>query len=312
MVKITNLDPREYEHPLDKKALDALQNTKGLDTLVKKFYEYGIERLFNIQCTGSNLKVTPSSVPEVYAWVDEACETLFLPQIPEIYIQHTELLQGVVTGVDHPIIIISSAAIDNLSPEENKFMIGRMIGHIKSQHVLYYEIGYLLPVLGEILAGPTLGFGALLTTGLQVALLHWARMSEYTADRAGLLACQDVAAATSALAKVAGLPKAYHDSFNLDDFVTQAREFEGYDETNYNRVLKYISLMFGEQNWSVGRANQLYQWVDTGRYKDVLDRKTDLTKPKLEIPAKFCPNCGNKIQAAGARFCPNCGNRFLM
>jgi hypothetical protein len=33
---LTDLNAREYEHPFDKKALDALQGTKGLDTLVNK------------------------------------------------------------------------------------------------------------------------------------------------------------------------------------------------------------------------------------------------------------------------------------
>lgn len=308
MVKIEKLDPREYEHPLDAKALDTLQNTRGLDTLVKKFYDLGIERQFSIQCTGSNLKVTPSSFPEIYDTVEGVCETLFLPSTPQIYIQPSDKLQGVVTGVDQPILILSSSTIDELSDSELRFMIGRMIGHIKSDHVLYYEIGYLLPVLTEVLAGPTMGIGSLLTMGLQLAILHWARMSEYTADRAGLLACQDVAAATSSLAKVAGLPKKNYDNFNIDDFVTQAREFAGFgEESNYNKVLKYLNLMNGEQTWSVDRANQLLKWIDSGAYKAVLDRKTDLKK---NIPTtKFCSNCGSKV-AVTAKFCTNCGHRF--
>ncbi len=307
MVKIEKLDPREYEHPLDSQALDTLQQTKGVDTLVKKFYEFGIERQFNIQCTGSNLKVTPSSLPEVYAMVEEACEVLFLPRTPDIYIEHSDQFQGLVTGIDNPILILSSSAIDNLSEAENRFLIGRLIGHIKSEHVLYYEIGFLLPVLSEILAGPTMGIGTLLTMGLQVALLHWSRMSEYTADRAGLLACQDVTAATTALAKIAGLPKAHYDNFNVDDFVSQAREFEGYDDTNYNKVLKYMNLMMAEKSWAIDRANQLYHWIDAGEYQQVLERKTDLNKVLLAM--KFCSNCGNKL-VAEAKFCTNCGHRF--
>ncbi|MEL6636789.1 MAG: M48 family metallopeptidase [Bacteroidota bacterium] len=311
MIKlIRDLDPREYEHPLDKKALDTLHDTRGLDTLVKKFHEYGVEHLFNIQCTGSNLKVTAGSLPEVHQLVVEVCDTLSLAELPEIYIQHTEKLQGLVTGVDHPILIISSAALESLTPAENRFMIGRMVGHIKSQHVLYYEIGYLLPVLSNILAGPTLGFGSLLTMGLEVALLRWSRMSEYTADRAGLLACQDVAAATAALAKVAGLPQKYYDDFDVDGFIKQARAFQGYDETNYNRALKYASLMLGEQNWSVGRAHELLKWIDTGGYQYVLERKA--TQRRLERTlVKFCNNCGAKVPAS-TDFCPSCGFRFLI
>ncbi len=311
MKRIVNLDPREYEHPFDKKALDTLQGTKGLDTLVKKFYEYGVEKIFNIQLTSSNLKVTQSSFPELHAVFEETRQVLNLPLVPHFYIIRSDELQGFTTGVDHPIIALSSGAVDSFTDEELRFIIGREMGHIKSQHVLYYEIGTILPLLSEILGAMTLGIGSIVSMGLQIALLHWQQMSEYTADRAGLLACQDATIATSALAKVAGLPDKYVDKFNLDDFVTQAREFQGYDEGNYNKVIKYLSLMFGEQNWSVGRANELYKWIDTGRYKLVLDRKTDFSKPPPLKPAlKFCPNCKLRVPPT-LPFCNNCGQRLL-
>ncbi len=311
MKRIVNLDPREYEHPFDKKALDALQRTKGLDTLVKKFYEYGVEKIFNIQLTSSNLRVTPSSFPDLYNIFEEARQILNLPIVPALYIVRSDDLQGGTTGVDHPIIALSSAAIDSYTDEEILFIIGREIGHIKSQHVLYYEIGTILPVLSEILGAMTLGIGSIVSMGLQIALLHWQRMSEYTADRAGLLACQNAEVATAALAKIAGLPDKYFDSFNLDDFVTQAREFQGFDEGNYNKVIKYLSLMFGEQNWSVGRSNELFKWIDTGKYKMVLERKTDFSKPPPIKPSiKFCPNCRLRVPPT-LPFCNNCGQRLL-
>ena len=311
MKRLINLDPREYEHPFDKKALDTLQGTKGLDTLVKKFYEYGVEKIFNIQLTSSNLRVTPSSVPEVYNIFEEARQILNLPVVPALYLIRADELQGFTTGVDHPIIAISSSAVDSFTDEELLFIMGREIGHIKSQHVLYYEIGTILPVLSEILGAMTLGIGSIVSMGLQIALLHWQRMSEYTADRAGLLACQDVSIATSALSKIAGLPDKYFDSFNQDDFVTQAREFQGYDQGNYNKVIKYLSLMFGEQNWSVGRANEMYKWIESGRYKLVLDRQTDFGKPPpLKPPIKFCPNCRLRVPPT-LPFCNNCGQRLL-
>ncbi len=311
MKRILNLDPREYEHPFDKKALDALQGTKGLDTLVKKFYEYGVEKIFNIQLTSSNLRVTQSSFPDLYNLFEEARQVLNLPIIPTLYLIRSDALQGFTTGVDNPIIALSSAAVDSYTDEELLFIIGREMGHIKSQHVLYYEIGTILPLLSEILGAMTLGIGSIVSMGLQIALLHWQQMSEYTADRAGLLACQDATVATSALAKIAGLPDKYFDSFNQDDFVNQAREFQGYDEGNYNKVIKYMSLMFGEQNWSVGRGNELYKWIDSGRYKMVLDRKTDFSKPPPLKPAlKFCPKCRLRVPLS-LPFCNNCGQRLL-
>lgn len=308
LTKLTTLEPREYEHPFDKKALDALERTKGLDTLVKKFYEYGIERIFQIQYTGSNLKVTPTSFPVIYDIVEESCEVLNLPLFPKIYIRRGDEIQGLITGVDTPLIVLTTATLDCLTDEEIRFVVGRLIGHIKSRHVLYYEIGFLLPVLSDLLAGPTMGIGSLITMGLHVALLRWMRMSEYTADRAGLLACQDVSVATSTLAKIAGLPDGLYDSFNVDDFVTQAREFEGFDESKYSKVLKYLSVTFDEQHWSVMRANELLKWIDAGSYKNVLDRKTEI-RQTAETHPKFCPNCGTRLDQP-VKFCPNCGNKL--
>ena len=82
LTRISGLDPREYEHPFDRKALDALENTRGLDTLVRKFNELGVERAARVLYTGSNLKVTASSLPEVHEVLEECCDTLDLPQLP--------------------------------------------------------------------------------------------------------------------------------------------------------------------------------------------------------------------------------------
>lgn len=311
MKTLTNLNPREYEHPFDKKALDTLQNTKGLDTLVKKFYEYGVEDLFNIQLTSSNLRVTPESFPDLYKIFEKARQLLNLPISANLYIVANDSLQGFTTGVKNPIIALSSTAIDSFTDEELMFIIGREIGHIKSQHVLYYEIGTILPAMTEVIGAMTLGIGSLVSIGLQMAIVHWQRMSEYTADRAGLLACQDIKVATSALSKMAGLPNKYYETFDQSAFVKQALSFQGFDASNYNKVLKYLSLMFGEQNWSVGRANELYKWFNTGRYQLVLDRQTDLSKPPpLKPRIKFCPNCKMKVPPT-LPFCNNCGQQLL-
>jgi len=40
------------------------------------------------------------------------------------------------------------------------------------------------------------------------------------------------------MVKMAGLPKKYFESFNADDFVIQAREYEGFGDTSYTKFLK--------------------------------------------------------------------------
>jgi hypothetical protein len=81
------------------------------------------------------------------------------------------------------------------------------------EHVLYQNIAWLFPIFSgtisnviALIPGGTTVASAI-TGGLYLALVNWLRMADYTADRAGLLACQDVNSAMTAMAKIAGLPK---------------------------------------------------------------------------------------------------------
>lgn len=302
LVRIERLDPREYEHPFDRRALDALEKTGGFEIAVRKFLDLGVERIWRIQFTGSNLKVTSSSLPDLFEVLEEACDTLSLQAVPEFYLQRSDVLRGVTVGVSRPLIVLSTECVECLSREELLFVLGHEIGHIKSQHQLYHGIGVCLPAIADALAASTLGVSSLVSVSLRVALAHWVRMSEYTADRAGLLACQDVNAATTALAKIAGLPSKYFDAFNVDDFVTQAREFEGID-ASYDKLVKFSVAMMQDQIWTVMRAHEFLRWTDTGHYKDILQRKTQILQLQK---INFCTNCGNKLEAPVA-FCPGCG-----
>jgi Zn-dependent protease with chaperone function len=307
---LIELDSREYEHPFDKKALKALEGTPGLETLVKKFYEYGIEKILRIQCTGSYLKVTKNSFPEIDKLLQQACDILYLSEKPAVYIRKNENLESFATGIKAPLIILDSGCINELTDEEILFLIGRQIGHIKSQHVLYHEIGIVLPYLADIFGTLTLGLANLLSAGLRLALLHWVRMSEYTADRAGLLACQDVDVASTTLIKLAGLPSKYFDTINTEDFIEQAKEFEGYDKQLSGKMIKAGSIIFQDQPWTIMRAAEFFKWLDSGIYEKILSRKTQI-KHALPQPSEvnFCPGCGYK-RAGDEIFCPKCGHRL--
>lgn len=321
LVRIEGLNPREYEHPLDRNALDALERTLGLDLLVRKFSELGVEKFLRLEFIGSNLKVTPSSLPDIYGILEEACEILNLKTTPEIYVRpddyfrklevSTNNLQGLTVGVEKPLVVISTECIESFSRSELLFVLGCEVGRLKSQHVLYENIAWLFPLLSSTISGVMAsipGLGAITSTftvGVYLALIQWLRMADYTADRAGLLACQDINSAMTALAKIAGLPKKYFDSFNIDDFVTQAREFEGFADTRYDKVLKLLSLSVRDQAFTVARTNELLKWIDSGNYQAVLERKT---KTQLAPSPSFCRHCGATLEPSHT-FCPSCGKK---
>ena len=55
---LKGLDHSQYEHPFDQKALSALQSTPGVDLVGNFITKHTIEKIYTVQYTGSNLKVT--------------------------------------------------------------------------------------------------------------------------------------------------------------------------------------------------------------------------------------------------------------
>jgi Zn-dependent protease with chaperone function len=163
---LDDLHPYEYEHPFDERALNALQNTPGLDTVVRQYNKHAVERLITVQYTGSNLKITSKNYPKIYKLLDKACKTINLPNHPELYLEWSYNVNGFTIGVDNPIIVLTSGSIDLLNDDELLYLIGHEVGHIKSRHTLYHQMGQFLPVLGDILGQVTLGVGKLISSPL--------------------------------------------------------------------------------------------------------------------------------------------------
>ena len=192
------------------------------------------------------------------------------------------------------------------------------MGHIKSQHVLYHSIGNFLPYIAEVIGNLTLGIGEIAMRGLMLLLYQWYRMSEITADRAGLLACQDIDAAVSVMAKLSGYPPSCYDDIDNSLFLEQAVEFENLDKNVFDKLLKLFSELYKSHPWTVMRARELRSWYDKGDYARVYNteerKKCERKPPNLvntifdkEI---FCAHCGKKIMIS-ARFCEFCGKENI-
>ena len=63
--RLVSLDPREYEHPLDREALNKLESIPGVKPLFQKIYKEIYEKLDYIQNSGSNLLLTKENAPKI-------------------------------------------------------------------------------------------------------------------------------------------------------------------------------------------------------------------------------------------------------
>lgn len=304
--KLHLLNPREYEHEFDRKALDTLEGTPGLEKLMRKVNKHAIERVNRVSYTGSYLKVNENSFPDIYQLLEEVCTNLNLQDIPELYINYESGINAFTIGSEKPIIVLSRRSIDWLSTKELLYVIGHEVGHIKSGHMLYLQMARILPYVSDIFSSATLGLGGLVSTGMEIALYHWYRMSEFTADRAGLLASQDSKAYIKALMKIAGLPKKYYKNIKTEEFIKQAKEFKDYDYDSLDKVAKAATILWQDHPWTVMRASELLKWIEAGKYQEIIDKHTGDTVESLELT---CISCGSKLTGTET-FCGNCGAKI--
>lgn len=262
---LKGLDSSQYEHPFDRKALSTLKSTPGVDLVGNFITKNTIEKIYNVQYTGSNLKVTAENYPQIYEYLQYACQILDLPKVPELYIEWGYSVNASTTGSENPIIILNSGLIDLCDDDEIMFIIGHECGHIKSNHMLYHMMAQVLNICID-----QIPFGSIASAPLQYALYYWNRMSEFTADRAGLLCCQNKDAAIRAFMKMAGMPIKEQSMMDTDAFIKQATEFKQLDYDGMSKIIKYISIIDESHPWTVMRAAELLNWVSGGECSKLL------------------------------------------
>ena len=293
--KLINLDSTIYEHSFDKTALESLRSLDGFDTVTNFILNWTTIKWHIVQLCGSNFHVTKESCPELYNMVHEAAETLDIDRLPKIYTQWSYNINAMTTGYKNDTILtIYSGAVDLMTDPELTYIIGHELGHIKSGHVLYHVMAQFITQLisSTVLTGKFL-------IPIQLGLAYWNRMSEFTADRAGLLACQDLDSALSAIMKMAGIPKRYFSTADPHVFLEQANEFMHQYGDTVNSIIRNISILDDSHPWTIMRAYELVKWVESGDYQAILDGHR----------GKQCPTCGQFV-ALDQDVCPICGRKF--
>lgn len=262
---LTGLDHSQYEHPFDKKALAALEKTPGLSAAGKFIAKHMVERVYTVQYTGSHLKVTSDNYPKIYDYLQYGAQILDVKNTPELYIEWGYNINACTVGAENPIIVLNSGLIDLCDDDEIMFIIGHELGHVKSNHMLYHMMAQVFNYIID-----SIPFGGLAAAPLQYALYYWDRMSEFTADRAGLLCCQKKEAAIHAFMKMAGMPIKQFNDMNYQTFIQQAYDFKKLDYEGLNKAIKYITIADNTHPWTVMRAAELLNWIKGNEIRELL------------------------------------------
>ncbi len=270
--KFPGLLPREYIHPLDSQALEALQLIPGIDPLLKKALEITGESYLRVMFTANGVKVSEKQCPDLHAKLEVACQSLGLRDLPELYLSVTNPLGGgglgfnaFTSGVERPFIVLFTPLVERLDDIEVLAVIAHELGHIHCSHLLYKVAAELLFQLGSYAltrAPLPPGIPELLTWPIRSALLTWYQKAELSCDRAAQLVVQEPHVLTKLMMKLAG--GALTSRLDHEEFIAQARAFDQRNESNFIDRFWTWQIAGGRTHpFPVWRVSEILKWTDS-------------------------------------------------
>jgi Zn-dependent protease with chaperone function len=264
-VVLTGISSRAWEHPADRGALTALRELKGFDEVLKAIAGLWNERAWRLQFLGGAIKVDHRQYPRLHRLYAEAATSLDLAELPDLFVQNDRSLNAMAVGMKQPFIVVNTGMLELADDEELRCLLGHELGHVLSGHAVYRTMIIILTSFALRLAW--FPIGSVLLYGIIAALYEWWRKAELSADRAGLLACQDPAASLRLSMKLAG----GGDLSEVDTtaFLEQAADYERSGDLR-DSVLKLLLVAFRSHPMPVARAAAIRNWVDSGAYQRIL------------------------------------------
>lgn len=288
---LSGISSRAWEHPADRGALVALRKLRGFDTVVKRLSSFVTERAVRLMLLGSAVRVDSRQFSRLFRIYTEAATVLDVEQVPELYVAANPFLNAQTIGLDKPVIVLNSSMLDTLDDDELRFVLGHELGHVGSGHAVYRTVLLILTTLSTTLL--SIPLGGLALRAIVAALWEWARKSELSGDRAGLLACQDPDAALRVHMKLASGGDTSH--LDTEAFLDQAVAYHE-DEDIRDLLLRALVVETMSHPFAVARAGELRRWVTSGEYALVLagsyprredDDKADLSAETVAAAASY-------------------------
>ncbi len=258
---LTQIDPRSWEHPADRAALNALRRIPVFDQVLRTVFGFFGEKPLRLAFLAGSVRVSETQFTRVHRLYLQAAQALDFDPCP-LYVQQRAELNAFAYGMQQPFIVLNSLTVSYLDDDELRFVLGHEIGHVMSGHALYLtmtEVLYRLSLTGF----PIVGLAA---QAVLMGLLEWKRKAELSCDRAGILAVQNPEPAMCTMLRFAG---GSAGETNLADFMRQAEE---YRETGdlADQVFKVLNVLSLTHPEPVIRAAQMRNWFESGAYERIM------------------------------------------
>jgi Zn-dependent protease with chaperone function len=186
------LDRSAFQWAQDESAMASLRAVSALRTAAE-YVSDNIGRKW-VEVTFNAVRLGPNQLPAIHRQAVRAAQILGLPHMPALYISGERMWEVFTFGSDKSaFIVVGSALINMFRGADLLFLLAREMGHCRAGHAVWKTVTRLL--MGD--QGPVKGWSRglvslirpseLVRGTLEIPLMHWARQSEITADRAALL-----------------------------------------------------------------------------------------------------------------------------
>lgn len=196
------------------------------------------------------LQVTPQSTPGLSPVIQEAASRLQIEPV-NVFVTSSRTLNAYTFGLDSPkAIVLYSSLLQVMDRDELQFIIGHEMGHIKLGHT------WLNTLVGGMAGIPSTYAAAAL---MELAFRWWNRACEFSADRAGMLACSDPHKAISALIKL----EAGAEAGSQEGLMRAIQRIEAEDDDISNNIAELLAT----HPMIIKRVEKLRAYARTAEYQ---------------------------------------------
>lgn len=269
--ELRGLESPVFQQASDRLLLSMLESLPVVGKLMGKIVDVAA-RQNELHLLANATLVTRDSMPRVWACYDETCQILGLRERPPLFVDQ-QGANAYTMGADRAYICVGNSLLFMLNRAELMFVLGHELGHAMSGHVRYHTLARALSSASTgILSKLTLGISDAVVQATVLPVLHaWQRCAEFTADRAGYLACQSREAALRTLIKLSGYPMNQYRHLRTRSILEQGRMYEKtLSESRVDRLWNALNVWNASHPLGVLRASELAEWIDRGLADEVV------------------------------------------
>ena len=217
---------------------------------------------------GTLVRVSPRQFPELYEIAAAAAERLASEQVP-VYVKRQSEMNIYTLGLwQSPLIVLTSSLVDQMPLDALQFFIGREIGHVQAGHTwlrtLLKPLGADIPIIGKLFNSVIFG--------------DWMNRTEFTADRAGFIACHSLTTTVTTMLKF-GVGIRLYEKLDIREFLEQINEV--------HNVSGHLTEIVAEQPYLTQRIRSVVRFALSEQVRQLVPEKHANTGILKDIPTNF-------------------------